>query len=113
MCGAIRFDFPPHVFQSDSDQRLSFPRRQSRAPGGTTGSRLRRRYAAEPDARQAYNAVDIVNRLDIEPLAIYWRSYGVHMRYTCERGSFACPGFAVARPGREGARRGRSRSGTV
>jgi|LauGreSuBDMM15SN_2_FD.fasta_scaffold562616_1 hypothetical protein len=54
------------MFQSDSDQRLSFPRRQSRTPGGTTGSRLRRRYAAEPDARQAYNAVDIVNRLDIE-----------------------------------------------
>ena len=106
MCGAIRFDFPPHVFQSDSDQRLSFPRRQSRTPGGTTGSRLRRRYAAEPDARQAYNAVDIVNRLDIEPLAIYWRSYGVHMRYTCERGSRA-PDRAVA-PGRGGKERPRS-----
>lgn len=80
-----------------------------------TGSRLRRRYAAEPDARQAYNAVDIVNRLDIEPLAIYWRSYGVHMRYTCERGSRA-PDRAVARPGREGqgaAAVRRSRSGTV
>lgn len=67
MCAALFVSISPrHVFQSDSDQRLSFPRRQSRTPGGTTGSRLRRRYAAEPDARQAYNAVDIVNRLDIE-----------------------------------------------
>ena len=33
MCGAIRFDFPPHVFQSDSDQRLSFPRSPGRPAG--------------------------------------------------------------------------------